>query len=383
MRFVDRIRPVVAKEILQIRRDPAALGLLIGLPALLIILVGYALNFDVRHTPVAYIDWDDSPESRAYIEKFKHTEYFRMTGRIASYREAEEMMMRNKIKLCIVVPERFGRDLFAGRDAAVQLVVDGSDANTGLQAMSNAARITVAHSARIRSEALALPAAGDTLTARAAGVVDLRPRIWYNENLASAKFLIPGLVGLILTLTAVVSTALTVVREKERGTMEQIVVSPLKPFHLIIGKTVPYFGISLIGATLILLIGYALFGIEVEGNLALLYGAIALMILGALGQGLMISSVTDSQQVAFMLAAFSSLLPSFLLSGFVFPIASMPEALQVISNVAVAKFFLVIIRTVMLKGEGFLTVWPEFVALALFAVATLGVSTARLRRRAE
>ncbi|HLB01006.1 MAG TPA: ABC transporter permease, partial [Bacteroidota bacterium] len=210
-----------------------------------------------------------------------------------------------------------------------------------------------------------------------------RPRIWYNENLISSKFLIPGLIGLILVLTAVVSTSLTVVREKETGTMEQIVVSPLRPLQLILGKTFPYLMISLVAATAILVIGYFLFDIVITGSLVLVYGAITIMIIGALGQGLLISSVTDSQQVAFMMAIFSSLLPSFILSGFVFPIASMPAALQVISNLAVAKFFLVIIRSVMLKGAGLGAVWPEFLSLLAFAVATIGISAVRLGRRTE
>ena len=168
--------------------------------------------------------------------------------------------------------------------------------------------------------------------------VDFQPRVWYNENLVSSKFLIPGLIGLILVLTAVVSTSLTVVREKERGTMEQIIVSPLRPLQLILGKTFPYLVISLVAATAILIIGYLLFDIVIEGSILLVYAAITIMIIGALGQGLLISSVTDSQQVAFMMAIFSSLLPSFILSGFVFPIASMPVALQVVSNVASYNF---------------------------------------------
>lgn len=373
--MIGAIKPVVVKEFRQIRRDPTSLGLLVGLPALLIILVGYALNFDVKHTPIVVIDRDNSPRSREYIEKFRHTEYFRFGGTVGSYREVERLFREDRAVICLVVPHLFGSNLLAGKDVAVQILVDGSDANTGLQAMSNASRITADFSERIRLAA-----------ARRAGIdpapaLDFRPRIWYNENLVSSKFLIPGLIGLILVLTAVVSTALTVVREKERGTMEQIIVSPLHPLQLILGKTFPYLVISLIAATVILLLGYLLFDIVIEGSLVLLYAAITVMIVGALGQGLLISSVTDSQQVAFMMAVFSSLLPSFILSGFVFPIESMPAVLQVLSNVAVAKFFLIIIRSVMLKGAGFGAVWPQFLSLLAFAVVTIGISTVRLSRR--
>ena len=174
---------------------------------------------------------------------------------------------------------------------------------------------------------------------------------------------------------------MTVVREKERGTMEQIMVYPLRPVHVILGKTVPYLLMSLVAATAILIFGYFLFGIEVKGNIALLYAAIFTIILGALGQGLLISTITDSQQVAFLISVFSSLLPSFLLSGFVFPISTMPVALQVLSNLAVNKFFLVVVRGVMLKGVGFAAVWDQFVWMILFAVITLGVSTVRMHKR--
>jgi len=375
--MIREIRPVVVKEFRQIRRDPTSLGLLIGLPALLIVLVGYALNFDVKHTPMVVLDRDHSPSSRAYIEKFRHTEYLDYRGPVSSYAGVEELFGEDRVKICVVIPHRFGSDLAAGKDVPVQVLVDGSDANTGVQAMSNVMRITAGHSNRIRLEA------ADHIGMDLSPAVDFRPRIWYNENLISSKFLIPGLIGLILVLTAVVSTSLTVVREKETGTMEQIVVSPLRPLQLILGKTFPYLMISLVAATAILVIGYFLFDIVITGSLVLVYGAITIMIIGALGQGLLISSVTDSQQVAFMMAIFSSLLPSFILSGFVFPIASMPAALQVISNLAVAKFFLVIIRSVMLKGAGLGAVWPEFLSLLAFAVATIGISAVRLGRRTE
>jgi ABC-2 type transport system permease protein len=215
----------------------------------------------------------------------------------------------------------------------------------------------------------------------AAAPLDLRPRIWYNPDLQSSRFLVPGLIGFILVLTAVISTSLTVVREKERGTMEQIMVSPLKPAHVILGKTIPYLLISLLAATAILILGYFLFDIEVRGSLVLLYAAILTIILGALGQGLLVSTVTDSQQVAFLLSVFSSLLPSFLLSGFVFPVSSMPVVLQVLSNVAVNKFFLVALRGIMLKGAGLDAVWPQFLYMAIFAAVTLGISIRRMQKR--
>jgi ABC-2 type transport system permease protein len=257
----------------------------------------------------------------------------------------------------------------------VQLLLDGSDANSALQAANNASRITLDYSARLIAEVLARRGSQSFVP------LDLQPRIWYNPDLASNRFLIPGLIGFVLVLTAVVSTSMTVVREKERGTMEQLMVSPLRPVQVVLGKTIPYFFISLVAASIILLVGYLLFDIQVRGSLLVLYAAICTIILGALGQGLLISTVTDSQQVAFMISVFSSLLPSFLLSGFIFPIASMPLVLQIVSNIAVNKFFLVVVRSVMLKGAGIDAVWEQFAFMLAFAAVTLGISVRRMQKR--
>ena len=373
--MIRSLRPMIVKEFRQIRRDPTSLGMLLVLPAALIVIVGYALNFDVRHVPLAIYDQDRTAASRAYLEKFKHTEYFDYRYDVDRYSTIEELFLNGHATIAVVVPPRFGDDLAAGRTVTVQILLDGSDANSAGQAMANASRLTVDYSTRLVAAELRRQGAGVYLP------VEFRPRIWYNPDLQTSKFLIPGLIGFILVLTAVVSTSLTVVREKERGTMEQLMVSPLRPLHMIIGKTVPYLVISLGAATAILIIGFLLFDVVVEGSLVVLYAGIITIILGALGQGLLISTVTDSQQVAFMISVFSSLLPSFLLSGFVFPISSMPIVLQVLSNVAVNKFFLVVVRGVMLRGVGFEALWPQFVYMAIFAIVMLGVSVRRMRKR--
>jgi ABC-2 type transport system permease protein len=335
--------------------------------------VGYALNFDVRHLPLAVLDRDRTPESRAYLDRFKHSEYFDHLHDASSYREIEELMLSGQAKIAVVIPAGLGDDLLAGRNVTAQIIVDGSDANSAGQAVAIAGAMTLDYSSRIRLEA----------TGRGAGrpALDFRPRVWYNPDLSTSKYLIPGLIGFIMVLTGVVSTSLTVVREKERGTMEQLMVSPLRPIHIVVGKTVPYLAISLVAATAILILGFLLFGVEVRGSFAVLYLGILAIVLAALGQGLLISTVTDSQQVAFMVSVFSSLLPSFLLSGFVFPISNMPVFLQVMSNLAVNKFFLVVVRGVMLKGVGLDVLWPQFLYMAAFAIVTLGVSIRRMQKR--
>jgi ABC-2 type transport system permease protein len=375
MNLFRLLKPIVVKELRQIRRDPTSLGMLLGLPAILIAFVGYALNFDVKHVPLLVYDQNRTADSRSYLEKFKHSEYFDYQGDVGTYKEIESSFLNSRTRIAIVIPPRFGEELLAGRNVNVQFLVDGTDANTAGQAVVNASRLTVEYSTSLVVAAFQRKGGQEFLP------VDFEPRVWYNPDLISSRYLVPGLIGFILVLTAVVSTSMTVVREKERGTMEQIMVSPLRPVQVVLGKTLPYLLISLIAATMILILGYFLFDIEVHGSLLLLYAGIITIIVGALGQGLLISTVTDSQQVAFMISVFTSLLPSFLLSGFVFPVANMPLVLQVLSYVAVNKYFLVVVRGVMLKGVGFAAVWDQFAYMVIFALLMLGISIARMRKQ--
>ena len=373
--MLKALKPIIIKEFRQIRRDPMSLGLLLFLPSALIILVGYALNFDVRHIPLAILDGSNTVQSRDFLKTFKQTEYFDHRFTVRSYDEIDELFTESLAKIALVIPTTFASDILAGRDTHVQILVDGSDNTTAGQALGYAVGLTSNYSSQLVAQTMARKGI------KLYSPIDFRPRIWYNPDLASSKFLVPGLIGSILMLTAVVSTALTVVREKERGTMEQIMVSPLRSVELILGKTIPYMVIGLVTATLIIVLGYLLFDVQIRGSLLLLYGAVFILLLGALGQGLLISTITNSQQVAFMLAIFSSLLPSFLLSGFIFPISNMPIFLQVISNVAVNKFFLIVVRGIMLKGVGIPQMWEQFVYMGIFACVTLGVSSLRLRKK--
>lgn len=369
------LRPIIIKEFRQIRRDPTTLGMLLVLPAALIVLIGYALNFDVKHIPLAVFDQSKTSESRALLDQFQHREFFNYLFDVSTYREIEDLFLNNKAKAALVIPKDYAADILAGRDARVQILVDGADANSAGQAVGYATRIIANYSTRLAAEFL------EHKGRRAFVPIDFQPRVWYNPDLISTKFLIPGLIGFIIMLTSVISTSMTVVREKERGTMEQLMVSPLHPMHVVFGKSIPYFLISLVVATIILLLGYFLFEIQVRGSLMLLYLAITMMIFGALGQGLLISSVTDSQQTAFIASVFTSLLPTFLLSGFIFPIASMPVPLQIISNVSLNKFFLIVVRGVMLKGVGFSAVWEQFLFMGLFILITIGISVKRFSKR--
>lgn len=369
------LSPIIKKEFRQIRRDPTTLGMLLVLPTALIVLVGYALNFDVKHIPLAVFDQSKTSESRTFLEQFKHTEYFDYAFEVQSYAEIEDLFLNNKSRAAIVLSTDFASEILAGRSTQVQILLDGADANSAGQAIGYATRMTMEYSNHLTAAFMQRRGRSQYTP------IEFQPRIWYNPDLTSTKFLIPGLIGFIIVLTAVVSTALTVVREKERGTMEQLMVSPLNPLQVILGKVIPYLLISLVIATSILIAGYFLFDIEVKGSLLLLYAGIFTIILGGLGQGVFVSSITDSQQAAFMVAMLSSLLPTFLLSGFVFPISSMPVPLQILSNISVNKFFLVVVRGVMLKGVGFGAVWEQFVFMLIFAGITIGISTRKFHKR--
>jgi ABC-2 type transport system permease protein len=280
-------------------------------------------------------------------------------------------MDRGDVRAILVLPAGLSRDLAGGRTVPVQILLNGDNANVATTVMSYAQRIVQSETARYRLEAgVAAPPP-----------VAVEPRIWYNPQLKSALFLVPGLMAYIVTITAVVSTALSIVREKERGTMEQIRMAPLGPMTFVVGKTIPYFIISFISSIAILAVAMAMFELPMRGSWLVLLGTIALFLAGALGLGLLISSIADTQQVAFQLALLVSFLPTLMLSGFIFPIASMPPALQAITSVVSPRYFLVALRGIVLKGAGLAVIWPQLVALTVYAAVVLALAAARLRRQ--
>ncbi|MGA9363111.1 MAG: ABC transporter permease [Bacteroidota bacterium] len=373
--IVKRIRPIIIKEFRQIWRDPRSLIVLLVFPGLLVLFIGYALNFDVRHIPFAVFDQDKTAQSREFIRGFSNTEYFDFRYSVESYSEIDVLLDEGKANIAIVIPTDFSKNLISNQDATVQVLVDGANSNTATTAISYVNAIVQTYSSKLASRVLARSGREVYLP------IDLRPKVWYNPELLTAKFLVPGLIGFLLMLSAVISTSLSVVREKERGTMEQLMVSPLHTIEVTLGKTFAYLIIALFASALVLAVGFIFFDISIRGSILLLYTGILIFLLGALGQGLLISTVAQTQQVAFMISVFSSLLPAFLLSGFVFPIQSMPVVLQVISNIVPVKFFLVVVRSVILKGAGFLAIWDQLLYMALFAAVTITISSFRLLRK--
>jgi ABC-2 type transport system permease protein len=360
---------VATKELRQIARDRRTLLILIFVPAMFLLLYGYALNFDIRNVRLALDDRDRSAQSRALVSAFTHSGYFVLVADVTSAGEMERLLDRNQARAALVIPAGYGRDVINGRPVQVQIIIDGDNANTATAVMGYANSI------------VAEVAAQAAVTVAPAPPIKLEPRIWYNPQLRSTLFLVPGLIAYISMITAVVSTALSVVRETERGTMEQVRMAPVGAASYVLGKTIPYLLLSFISALLIILVAMALFALPMRGSWLTLCGAIGLFLIGAQAQGLLISSVAPTQQVAFQLALLTSFLPTFILSGFIFPISSMPLAIQVITYVIPARYFLVALRAIVLKGAGVTAFWDELLALAIFAAVMLALASARLSRQ--
>lgn len=360
------------KELHQIVRDRRTLMILLFVPAFFLLLFGYALNWDIRHIRLAVNDRDRSTESRALISAFVNSGYFDLVATVDSDVELNRLMDRNQARAVLVVPAGMSRDLRAGKIVPVQILLNGDNANTAATVMGYALTIVQSESARLRAST-GIPVRAPLVTAE--------PRVWYNPQLRSTLFLVPGLIAYIAMITAVISTALSIVREKERGTIEQVRMAPLGALSFVLGKTIPYFALSLASAMGIVLVAMALFGLPMHGSWLLLLLAVSLFLVGALGLGLLISSVAQTQQVAFQMALLASFLPTLMLSGFIFPIASMPVVLRGITYLVPARYFLIALRGIVLKGVGPEVVQIELLALAVYAALVLTLASARLRRQ--
>ena len=372
--MIRRLWPVIKKEFRQIRRDKRVLAILTLVPAFLLFLNGYALNFDVTHIRMAVVDLEKSGRSREFLEGFKTSGYFDVVYNLNSAEEASALLDDAAVLAALVIPPDFSRRLLSNQTVDIQVLVDGVNSNTATTVIGYVQAVTLQYSRDITLATLSKIGRRNYLP------INYEARIWYNPELKSVKFLVPGLIGFILAITCVIATALSIVREKERNTIEQITVSPVHALEFILGKMVPYAVISLIAAVIVILAAYVLFGVEVKGSYLNLFVATLLFVIAALSIGLFISTIAESQQVAFQVAALASMLPTLILSGFIFPIRSMPLFLQILSNITPAKYYLVILRGIILKGVGFAAYWEQMLSLILYAVVLLGISSLRFRK---
>jgi len=371
---VKGILAVAVKEFRQIRRDVRTLALVLVMPLFLLLLYGYALNFDIRHVRLAVQDRDHSTVSREVLAAFVNSGYFDLVATVSREEEIRRLVDSDRVRAVLVIPEGTARRLGSGRDAAVQVIVNGDNANTASAVLGYANAIVRGVSTQLRTERV-----GQAV----APAVTLETRVWFNPELQSTIFLVPGLIAFIAMFTAVVLTALSIVREKEFGTMEQIRMAPIGTPAYVVGKVLPYLLLSFVSSMSILLAGMLIFGMPMRGSWLLLMATTALFLVAALGFGLFLSTIADSQQFAFQIALITSFLPTFVLSGFIFPIASMPVALQYITYVVPARYYLRALRGIVLKGVGLQEVLPQVVALTVFATIVLGLASVGLARQRD
>jgi ABC-2 type transport system permease protein len=376
--MLSRILPVIRKEFIHIIRDPRTLGVMFLAPLIQLILFGYAATSDVRDVPLAVFDQDRTPQSRHLITAFVESGQFRVARAIGSEQELAQLIDAGDARAGLIIPPRYGADLLNGKAAQVAFVLDGSDPSVASSALSSARLIGQIEATTVQQQALA----------RRGGVVSLapplevRPRVWYNPDMASAIFMVPALIGIILQMQATLLTSSAIVRERERGTIEQLIVTPIRPVELIVGKILPYALVALLITIEVLLAGTFWFGVPIKGSLTLLLGISCLFLLSALGIGLLISTLANTQQEAFLLT-FLTLLPSIFLSGFIYPIAAMPKVLQYASGVIPLTYFLTVVRGIVIKGVGVPALTSQIIALTIFGAALIILASTRFRKRLD
>jgi ABC-2 type transport system permease protein len=376
--FNIRLLSLIRKEFIQIIRDPRTLALTFVLPIVQLFLLGYATTNDVRNVALAVYDQDKSAASRALLDAYRTADYFRLDYNVASETEIRQLVNSGRARAALIIPPDYSRRLARGEVAQVAFVIDGSDPSIAGTMLSAASLI---------GQSKATNLAVERLTARGQSAafqlpVEVRTRVWYNPDLVSACYMIPAMIGLILQFLTTILTATAIVRERERGTIEQLIVTPIRSWELVVGKLAPYVLIAFGDTLEILVMGVLLFHIPINGSIPLLLTLAGLFLVSSLGIGLFISTISNTQQEAIMSAMFI-MLPSIFLSGFFFPLAAMPVWLQVISYGIPLRYFLIIVRGVILKGVGAEALWPEIVALSIFAVVIMGSAAARFRKRLD
>ncbi|HEY3232756.1 MAG TPA: ABC transporter permease [Roseiflexaceae bacterium] len=376
--MLSRILPVIRKEFIHIIRDPRTLGVMFLAPLIQLILFGYAATSDVRDVPLAVFDQDRTPQSRHLITAFIESGQFRVARAIGSEQELAQLIDAGGARAGLIIPPRYASDLLNGKAAQVAFVLDGSDPSVASSALSSARLIGQIEATTVQQQALARR--GGVLSL--APPLEVRPRVWYNPDMASAIFMVPALIGIILQMQATLLTSSAIVRERERGTIEQLIVTPIRPVELIVGKILPYALVALLITIEVLVAGTFWFGVPIKGSLTLLLGISCLFLLSALGIGLLISTLANTQQEAFLLT-FLTLLPSIFLSGFIYPIAAMPKVLQYASGVIPLTYFLTVVRGIVIKGVGVPALTSQIIALTIFGAALIVLASTRFRKRLD
>lgn len=371
----------IIKEFLQFKRDPKMFGIVLIAPVLQTIFLGYAATLDVNDVETVILNRDKGSLSRSYIEKFESSGYFSFARYTENYQELTAMIDKGRAVLGIVIPEDFEKNISSGKQPQVQAILDGSDGNKASIAFGYMQSVTADFSRKVMLQTLNLKGAGQMGSMR--GTVSSETRVWYNPELKTRNFMVPSITALILMLITTLLTSLAVVKEKEIGTLEQLIVTPVKPYQMVIGKIVPFSIMGFVTALLVLSVMIFWFGIPVRGSMIYLLFCAFLFILSTLGIGLFVSTVSSTQQQAMMVSVFAVIMPMIYLSGFAFPIENMPRVIQYFTYLIPLRYFITILRAIVLKGAGPGTLWLETVILAAFGVTILAASALRFRKRME
>lgn len=363
---------IMRKEIIQILRDPRTLVIMFAIPIVQLVLLGYAATTDIKHLSTAVWDGDRTPQSRALIDAYRASDYFDLRYFPPTQDEVGLLIDRGQARAGMIIRAGYADDLLKFGRAEVAFTIDGSDPSVANVALAAAQSVGQAQAIKLIERRMGLNAS--------AIPIDVRPRVWYNPDLKSANFMIPGLMGIILQVLTTMLTAMSIVRERERGTLEQLIVTPVRPLELMIGKIVPYIVIAFFDSAMILVIGSLWFGVDIRGNLTLLMLLITLFLLTSLGMGLLISTVSKTQQEAMMLSWFL-LLPAFFLGGFFFPLEAMPPLLQALSYVVPLRYLLIILRGIILKGAGLEVLQEPVIALLIFGPVLMLMAARRFQKR--
>jgi ABC-2 type transport system permease protein len=373
----SRLASLIRKEFIQIIRDPRTLALTFVYPIMMLLLLGYAATNDVRNIPLAVFDQDKSATSRELLDAYKAADYFVLTYEAGSLDEIQYLIDSNAARAAIIIPPDYAEKIISKEPAEIGFIIDGSDPTLAGTALSAATMIGQTKGAEIIGQRMVVSGKSGT-----SNIIDIRTQVWYNPEMISAYFMIPGLIGMILQFLTTLLTASSIVREKEQGTIEQLIVTPLKPWELVVGKITPYIIISFVDTIEILVAGMLLIDVPINGDVTLLLLLSALFLVTTLGIGLLISTIANTQQEAMLITMFT-LMPSIFLSGFFFPLAAMPSILQWISYVVPLRYFLVISRGIVLKGVGIEAIYTEVIALTIFAVVVMSAASKRFRKHLD
>ena len=384
-----RVHEIILKEFRQTLREPRARMLLIGPPLIQLVIFGYAVNLDVTNSKIAWVDRDKTPASRELLSEFEGSAYFSVAATPENIGQAQDLLDRGEVKAIVGILPGFARQIERGDTAAVQILLDGTDSNTASVLSGYASQAVAAYSGKMmakRQQGLqmgAMAASGiDGPRYIALPSLNIDSRVWFNADLESRNYFVPGVIVNIITLVTLMLTAMAIVREKEIGTMEQLMVTPIRPIELILGKTLPFALAGMVQVVLITAAAMALFRVPLRGNPLLLLACSALFLMTTLGAGLFISTISNTQQQA-MMSSFFFFMPAFMLSGFVFPIRNMPQAVQYLTVINPVRYFMEIVRGLFLKGTGADTLWPQMLSMAIFGLAILVISALRFHKRLD